>query len=239
MLEEDNSQSENTSPSQQSPKSPKDMPENNDPSVQFGSDSNPTLNTSASLGDPDQTVAGNTPVDQQLEAVGDTSDQTIKNIDKNHLGAPALLQVPNDSAEDQSLSTADKPTETAASQEPSLEQRLAHSVAISAPKPSTSATPLQIQRTSSFSANPIKAGKVNIKSIKANTLGPREQEAADEPVLRGIHHLFNNRFTQAKNLFEEKADSDPLYCLGLGSMAFLIATMVSVSGQHQLERLVC
>lgn len=227
MLQEDNSQSETASLSEQTIKSPTAMTENSDPSPAVGSDSNTNPNTTDSLVDPDQAVAVKEPTDRLQLAEGELSDITLQNPHMNDLRTPALLQVPNDSAEDQSQLPAEQPSEPATSQEPSLEQRLAHSVAISAPKPSVSSVPAPIQRTSSFSANPIKTGKVNVKNIKANTLGPREQEAADEPVLRGIHHLFNNRFSQAKNLFEDKADSDPLYCLGLGSMAFLIATMVS------------
>ncbi|CAO3686057.1 unnamed protein product [Umbelopsis vinacea] len=225
MLQEDNSQSETASLSEQTIESPTVMTENSDPSPVVRSDSNTNPNTTDSFVDPDQAVAVKEPTDRLQSAEGELSDVTLQKPDKNDLRTPALFQVPNDSAEDQSQLATDEPSERATSQEPSLEQRLAHSVAISAPKPSVSSVPAPIQRTSSFSANPIKTGKVNVKNIKANTLGPREQEAADEPVLRGIHHLFNNRFSQAKNLFEDKADSDPLYCLGLGSMAFLIATM--------------
>jgi hypothetical protein len=47
------------------------------------------------------------------------------------------------------------------------------------------------------------------------------QTNIDEPVLRAIHHLFNNRFMKAKKIFEQQAKSDPLYALGLGSMVFL------------------
>ncbi|CAO3637754.1 unnamed protein product [Cunninghamella echinulata] len=71
------------------------------------------------------------------------------------------------------------------------------------------------------SANLIFIAKVNPKEVGANTLGPREQEKEDEPVLRGLRHLLNNRFMSAKTLFEQKADSDPLFALALSSMGFL------------------
>ncbi|KAK4519095.1 Endoribonuclease L-PSP [Mucor velutinosus] len=72
-----------------------------------------------------------------------------------------------------------------------------------------------------YSANLIALNKIDMKEIKANTLSPRQQERADEPVLRAIRHLFNNRFMKAKKLFEKQAETDPLHALGLGSMAFL------------------
>ncbi|KAF1804533.1 hypothetical protein V8B55DRAFT_1499570 [Mucor lusitanicus] len=78
-----------------------------------------------------------------------------------------------------------------------------------------------------YSANLIALNKIDMKEIKANTLSPRQQERADEPVLRAIRHLFNNRFMKAKKLFEKQAETDPLHALGLGSMAFLKAIMTS------------
>ncbi|KAI9281489.1 hypothetical protein BY458DRAFT_498760 [Sporodiniella umbellata] len=77
------------------------------------------------------------------------------------------------------------------------------------------------------SANLIALDKINIKEIKANNLSPRQQEKADEPILRAVRHLFNNRFMKAKKLFENQADHDPLSALCLGSMAFLKAVMTS------------
>lgn len=52
------------------------------------------------------------------------------------------------------------------------------------------------------------------------------RDKLDEHVLEAIHHLFNNRFMKAKKIFEQRARSDPLYALGLGSMVFLKAIMV-------------
>ncbi|KAG1180011.1 hypothetical protein G6F70_000860 [Rhizopus microsporus] len=77
------------------------------------------------------------------------------------------------------------------------------------------------------SANLIALNRINTKEIKANTLSPRDQEKADEPVLRAVRHLFNNRFMRAKKLFEQQAEHDPLSALGLGSMAFLKAVMTT------------
>ncbi|KAI8641361.1 hypothetical protein BD408DRAFT_483552 [Parasitella parasitica] len=75
------------------------------------------------------------------------------------------------------------------------------------------------------SANVIALDPVDPKSVKPNNLTPREQEKADEPVLKAIHHLFSNQFMKAKRLFEENAQTDPLHALGLGSMVFLKALM--------------
>jgi hypothetical protein len=79
----------------------------------------------------------------------------------------------------------------------------------------------------SYSANLIALNKIDTKEIKANLLSPRQQERAgkiwyrninigscinfsgciDEPVLRAIRHLFNNRFMKAKKLFEKEAET--------------------------------
>jgi hypothetical protein len=216
MLEEDNSQTGNNSASDKSPDVANDEFANEKSAnlAEAGADS--AYLTPNSSDDP-ETIAAEDTEEQQVQQQADNGETT--------LGTPALLQVPNDGMEEQITETPEVSEEQ--NQGPSLEQRLADSVAISAPKATTSQQSNNIQRTSSFSANPITIGKINYKNITANTLGPREQEAADEPVLRGIHHLFNNRFSQAKKIFEDKADQDPLYSLGLGSMAFLIAAMVS------------
>ncbi|KAL0094271.1 hypothetical protein F4703DRAFT_1817470 [Phycomyces blakesleeanus] len=93
--------------------------------------------------------------------------------------------------------------------------------------------PLEHERSSedmeleSYSDNHIAINKAALKEVKQNILSPREQEKQDEPMLRAIRHLFNNRFMKAKRLFEKQADSDPLYALGLGSMAFLKAVMTT------------
>lgn len=83
------------------------------------------------------------------------------------------------------------------------------------------------KQPSTHSANLIVIGRIDSKSVKVNTLTPREQERADESILKAIHYLFNNRFMKAKKLFEQQANSDPLHALGLGSMVFLKALMVS------------
>jgi hypothetical protein len=83
------------------------------------------------------------------------------------------------------------------------------------------------------SANLIVINKPDLKTIRPNTLGPKEQEKEGkvrmklkleggtltctnaipirvyvlaEPVLRGLRHLLNNRFMSAKTLFESNAD---------------------------------
>ncbi|KAJ2964277.1 hypothetical protein NQZ79_g750 [Umbelopsis isabellina] len=214
MLEEDNSQTGNNSASEKSPEVPADELTNDKTANLAESGPDSAYLTPDSSDDPESTA---------IVETGEQEDQLQAANGEIKLGTPALLQVPNDGTEEQSTATQTATDEQ--SQGPSLEQRLADSVAISAPKANTAQQSNNVQRTSSFSANPITTGKINLKTITANTLGPREQEAADEPVLRGIHHLFNNRFSQAKKIFEDKADKDPLYSLGLGSMAFLIASM--------------
>ncbi|KAI7898154.1 uncharacterized protein BX663DRAFT_525871 [Cokeromyces recurvatus] len=42
-------------------------------------------------------------------------------------------------------------------------------------------------------------------------------------MLKGINMFFDNNFSQAKALFERRGKDDPLYSLGLGSMAFIKA----------------
>ncbi|KAG2174235.1 hypothetical protein INT43_004256 [Umbelopsis isabellina] len=61
--------------------------------------------------------------------------------------------------------------------------------------------------------------------ISPNGLSPREQEKADEAMQEGIDAFFGNRFMRAKYVFKARADKDPLYALGLGSMAFIKAIM--------------
>lgn len=85
---------------------------------------------------------------------------------------------------------------------------------------------IPIKQLSTHSANLIVIDRIDSKSVKVNTLTPREQEKADEPIVKAIHHLFNNRFMKAKKLFEQQANIDPLHALGLGSMVFLKALMV-------------
>ncbi|CAM0142030.1 hypothetical protein VKS41_004265 [Umbelopsis sp. WA50703] len=65
----------------------------------------------------------------------------------------------------------------------------------------------------------------NITIITPNGLSPREQEKADEAMQEGIDAFFGNRFMRAKYVFKARADKDPLYALGLGSMAFIKAIM--------------
>ncbi|KAI8975740.1 hypothetical protein BDF20DRAFT_977316 [Mycotypha africana] len=77
----------------------------------------------------------------------------------------------------------------------------------------------------SASANQIVLKRVDPKAVQPNTMNPREQEIADELLLTGIRHLFSNRFMKAKSVFEEQANTDPAYALGLGFMSFMKAMM--------------
>ncbi|KAI8063639.1 uncharacterized protein B0P05DRAFT_555130 [Gilbertella persicaria] len=57
-------------------------------------------------------------------------------------------------------------------------------------------------------------------SVRANYLNPRAQEKYDTEMMKGVDFFFNNKFAEAKAVFEKKAKQDPLYSLGLSSMAF-------------------
>ncbi|KAI8343266.1 hypothetical protein BC941DRAFT_448087 [Chlamydoabsidia padenii] len=61
--------------------------------------------------------------------------------------------------------------------------------------------------------------------VPPNSLTPRQQEEADQPVREGMRYLFDNKFMQAKLIFQTNANSDPLSSLGLGAMAFIRAIM--------------
>ncbi|KAI9494555.1 hypothetical protein BDB00DRAFT_308513 [Zychaea mexicana] len=82
------------------------------------------------------------------------------------------------------------------------------------PTPTSSGPSTPERRVSSSSsidpekagANLIQINPVDLKTIGENTLTPAEQEKEDEAVLRGLRHLFNNRFMSAKTLFEQRAD---------------------------------
>ncbi|CAO3687666.1 unnamed protein product [Rhizopus stolonifer] len=64
---------------------------------------------------------------------------------------------------------------------------------------------------------------VDFDRVIPNVLSPRAQEAYDEDMMKGIQLFFNNQFVEAKELFQSKAEADPLYALGLSSMAFVRA----------------
>ncbi|KAI8371607.1 uncharacterized protein BYT42DRAFT_616685 [Radiomyces spectabilis] len=75
---------------------------------------------------------------------------------------------------------------------------------------------------------------IDLKNVGPNTLNPRDQEKADEEMLRGMNLFFNNKFSKAKAVFETHAKEDPLYALGLGSMAFIKAITSSDSGDADI-----
>lgn len=97
-----------------------------------------------------------------------------------------------------------------------------------------------------YTDNTVTVDPENIVTIGPNTLTPREQEKAgmcntlvalprnmtkylsmtsDELMKEGIEAFFSNKFMKAKSVFKTKSDSDPLFALGLGSMAFIKAIM--------------
>ncbi|KAG1220812.1 hypothetical protein G6F35_006442 [Rhizopus arrhizus] len=69
----------------------------------------------------------------------------------------------------------------------------------------------------------IPLSNINFSRVKPNVRPPREQEAYDENMLKGVQLLFNNNFSEAKSVFETKAKEDPLYALGLSFMSFIKA----------------
>lgn len=71
--------------------------------------------------------------------------------------------------------------------------------------------------------NAITLSNIDFDAVKPNFLSPRAQEKFDEDMLTGMNCFFNNKFSQAKAIFEKRAKDDPLYMLGLGSMAFIKA----------------
>ncbi|CAG8539021.1 3587_t:CDS:10 [Funneliformis mosseae] len=64
---------------------------------------------------------------------------------------------------------------------------------------------------------------VNLNNVKLNTLSASEQEKEDERMWQGVQAFFCNRYTEAQEIFAEKADIDPLYALGQGCISFLKA----------------
>ncbi|KAI9473700.1 MAG: hypothetical protein EXX96DRAFT_579004 [Benjaminiella poitrasii] len=71
--------------------------------------------------------------------------------------------------------------------------------------------------------NTIVVSRIDFNFVRPNLLTPRAQEKFDEDMLKGINLFFDNKFSQAKSLFESRAKDDPLYALGLGAMAFIKA----------------
>ncbi|KAI8583599.1 hypothetical protein K450DRAFT_221917 [Umbelopsis ramanniana AG] len=76
-----------------------------------------------------------------------------------------------------------------------------------------------------YTENTVRVDAENISTIGPNTLNPRDQEKADEMMREGIEAFFSNKFMKAKSIFKAKSDADPLFALGLGSMAFIKAIM--------------
>ncbi|CAO3690629.1 unnamed protein product [Rhizopus stolonifer] len=65
--------------------------------------------------------------------------------------------------------------------------------------------------------------RIDFANIKRNKLSPRQQEEYDVDMFKGIRLLFNNKFSEARAVFETKAKEDPLYALGLSFMSFIRA----------------
>ncbi|KAH8554139.1 hypothetical protein BGW37DRAFT_483589 [Umbelopsis sp. PMI_123] len=76
-----------------------------------------------------------------------------------------------------------------------------------------------------YTSNTVRVDPESVSTIGPNTLNPRDQEKADEMMKEGIEAFFSNKFMKAKSVFKAKSDSDPLFALGLGSMAFIKSIM--------------
>ncbi|KAL9539266.1 hypothetical protein PS6_011278 [Mucor atramentarius] len=87
---------------------------------------------------------------------------------------------------------------------------------------STDATAAAAPATTSTS-NVIPLSNIDFSTVRPNHLTPRAQEKFDEDMLNGMNCFFNNKFSEARAIFEKRAKEDPLYALGLGSMAFIKA----------------
>ncbi|KAG2194527.1 hypothetical protein INT47_005731 [Mucor saturninus] len=72
-------------------------------------------------------------------------------------------------------------------------------------------------------SNTISVFNIDFENVRPNFLSPRAQEKYDEDMKAGMDHFFNNKFSQAKTIFEKRAKDDPLYSLGLSSMSFIKA----------------
>ncbi|KAI8977628.1 hypothetical protein BDF20DRAFT_875939 [Mycotypha africana] len=75
----------------------------------------------------------------------------------------------------------------------------------------------------SANTNDLKLANIDYTQVKENFLSPRAQERFDHEMLKGVRLFFNNKFSEAKQIFERRSTQDPLYALGLGSMAFIQA----------------
>ncbi|OZJ04448.1 hypothetical protein BZG36_02815 [Bifiguratus adelaidae] len=75
------------------------------------------------------------------------------------------------------------------------------------------------------SVGSMNANSIDIKNIPPNIKTAREQEEADAYIVEGMNDFFNNRFHQAKAVFEKEAKNDPLPALCLGFMVFVKAIL--------------
>ncbi|CAG8599693.1 1897_t:CDS:10, partial [Paraglomus brasilianum] len=65
--------------------------------------------------------------------------------------------------------------------------------------------------------------QIDISEIGPNNLTAKEQEAEDERMFQGVKAFFCNQYSEAQDIFAEKADFEPLYALGRGCISFLKA----------------
>ncbi|KAI8877018.1 hypothetical protein K501DRAFT_199138 [Backusella circina FSU 941] len=92
-------------------------------------------------------------------------------------------------------------------------------------------TAIDGESSSASRTNDIPVIDIDLSNVKANTLNPRLQEDYDGDMLRGMQCFFNNKFSEAKTIFETKANDDPLYALGLGSMSFIKESALKTLGE--------
>ncbi|ORZ12337.1 hypothetical protein BCR42DRAFT_331778 [Absidia repens] len=87
--------------------------------------------------------------------------------------------------------------------------------------PVTTELPKELSDQEYSQTNTVMPGKIDLKAVSANTMGPREQEKYDQNMFKGMQAFFNNKFADAKSIFSTRSENDPLYALGLGCMAFI------------------
>ncbi|KAI8376910.1 hypothetical protein BD560DRAFT_391111 [Blakeslea trispora] len=61
---------------------------------------------------------------------------------------------------------------------------------------------------------------IDYDGVRANYINARSQEKYDADMVTGIELFFDNKFAEAREIFNKRTRQDPLYSLGLSSMAF-------------------
>ncbi|KAG0229310.1 hypothetical protein BGW42_001650 [Actinomortierella wolfii] len=65
----------------------------------------------------------------------------------------------------------------------------------------------------------------SMNKVPANMLSAVEQEKEDEAMLHGVQIFFENQFVEAQRIFASQDQTNPVYTLGSGALAFMKACM--------------